>query len=227
MFHKARYTGLEVEKAKTCLGGILEHVSEAYPALEAWENGHSNIYIGLFFSFCNSKEPDTWNGMLVLRTWPTFSLAISPPALSNCEEPAGAGVSRDVSAQSFAGVSQSEWQVLFYHAETSPVRRAVGWNFLLWRPPFCCCVAKGFCRLFYCLNSHQICIIIQAWKKKKRKVKKNLKKPQHIKPALKEKSLHKVLRLLTLTCSKIFWDVLLLSIGKVWTDLFCANSYKY
>lgn len=108
---------------------------------------------------------DTWNVTLVLRTWPTSSLALSPPALSNCEGSAGAGVRGDVSVQGFAGVSQSKWQDLFYHAEPSPVSEADGWNFLLWRPPLCCCVAKGFCRLLYCLNSHQICIIIQAYKK--------------------------------------------------------------
>lgn len=167
-----------MEKAKSSLGHILEHVSEAYSALVAWENGHSNIY-RVFLQLLQQQRArsDAWNVVLVLRTWPTFALAISPPALSNCKGPAGAGVSRDVSAQSFAGVSQSEWQVLFYHAETSPVRKAAGWNFLLWRPPFCCCVAKGFCRLFYCLNSHQICIIIQAWKKRKTEKNKDKKTP--------------------------------------------------
>lgn len=120
----------------------------------------------IFFHFQPLQKPrarsDTWNVLLVLRTWPTSCLALSPPALSNCEGSAGAGVRGDVSVQSFAGVSQSKWQDLFYHAEPSPVSKADGWNFLLWRPPLCCCVAKGFCRLLYCLNSHQICIIIQA-----------------------------------------------------------------
>lgn len=69
---------------------------------------------------------DTRNVTVVLRTWPTSSLAVSPPVLSNCKGPAGAGVSRDVSVQGFAWVSQSKWQDLFYHAEPSPVSKAAG-----------------------------------------------------------------------------------------------------
>lgn len=134
-----------------------------------WQHERMVARIVGFFHFQPLQQQrarsDTRNVMLVLRTWPTSSLAVSPPALSNCKGPAGAGVSRDVSAQSFAGVSQSKWQDLFYHAEPSPVSKAARWNFLLWRHPLCCCVAKGFHRLLYCLNSYQICIIIQTWKK--------------------------------------------------------------
>lgn len=123
---------------------------------------------------------DTWNVTVALRTQPTSLSAISPPAVSNCYGPAGAGVSRDVSAQGFAWVSQSKWQDLFYHAELSPVSKAAGWNFLLWRPPFCCCVTKGFCRLLYCLNSHQILHHYSDLEKN----------PKITKPTLKQKSLH-------------------------------------
>lgn len=154
---------------------------------------------------------DTWNVTVVLRTWPTSPLAVSPPVLSNCKGPAGAGVSRDVSVQSFAWVSQSKWQDLFYHTEPSPVSKAAGWNFLLWRPPLCGCVAKGFCRLLYCLNSHQICTIIQAWKRKQNRTKQKHK--ANFKTKIFPQRPHQ--ELLTSTCLKMFWDVLLLSIWKI------------
>lgn len=180
---------------KTSLSHTLEDVSEAYSALAAWEDDCPGIgWLSVFFQPLQQQgaRSDTLKSTLVFRTWLTFSLAMSPPALSNCEGPAGAGASRDVSVRSFAGVSQSKWQDLFYHAEPSPVSRAARWNFLLWRPPLCCCVAKGFCRLLYCLNSHQICIIIQIWKKDHE---------ANIKPKISSQRPHQ--GLLTLMCLKL------------------------
>lgn len=113
--------------------------------------------LGFFiFSFCNSKEPDQTHEMSRLLSGPS-----PPPFLPSALQPCQTAMDQleQVSAemyQGFAWVSQSKWQDLFYHAELSPVSRAAGRNFLLWRPPFCCCVTKGFCRLLYCLNSHQI-----------------------------------------------------------------------
>lgn len=163
MLKKARYLRLETRKGRSSLAAVCQ--KHALP----WQQERIAAQtFGLFhFQLLQQQRvrSDTWNVTVALRTRPTSFSAISPPALSNCYGPAGAGVSRDVSALGFAWVSQSKWQDLFYHTELSPVSKAAGWNFLLWRPPFCCCVTKGFCRLLYCLNSHQICIITQTLKK--------------------------------------------------------------
>lgn len=163
MFNKARYRRLEMGKAEACFSDIVENTAEAYSALPAWENGHPNIYVFSFSAFATAKShvrhmkcyacsQDLVH--LLFSHQPSSLVKLWRTSWSRCQQ-------RCISTEFCWGFSEQVAGSLLSRWAFS-CQQSSRMKFPSLETPLCCCVAKGFCRLFYCLNSHQICIIIQA-----------------------------------------------------------------